>query len=192
MPALRLLVALSILCGGFYPVLVTLIGRGVFPEKSEGSFIIRGEHVIGSQWIGQKFVSPKYFWGRPSSVDNNPLPSGGSNLGPTSAALLKAVRERDAALRSAHGTPAGVQLPKDLLFASASGLDPEISPEAAYFQVDRIVKAREFNETQKQRLLDLIASEIVRPDLGFLGEPRINVVQLNMKLDELDVMVARQ
>jgi K+-transporting ATPase ATPase C chain len=128
-------------------------------------------------------VAEKYFWGRPSSVDYNPLPSGGSNLGPTSAALKKAVQERSDLIRKTHGLSDRDPIPSELLFASGSGLDPEISPEAAYFQAARIAKARGLAD--KQKLHALIQARTKGPDLGFIGEPRVNVLQLNLALDEM-------
>jgi K+-transporting ATPase ATPase C chain len=186
------MMALTLLTGAIYPAIVTGVGALIFPNLSRGGFVRRGEHLVGARLIGQKFVSEKYFWGRPSSVDYNPLPSGGSNLGPTSAALKKAVEDRAVNIRRSHGLSEASSLPKDLLFASGSGLDPEISPLAARFQVDRVVQVRHFNESQKQKLLQLIESETMAPDWFYLGEPRINVLLLNLKLDEIDEIVARQ
>jgi K+-transporting ATPase ATPase C chain len=174
-PAIRIFLFLTMVTGLAYPLLITGVGHLLFTRQASGDILVRNGRAIGARMIGQKFASARYFWGRPSSGDDNSMPSGGSNLGPTSAALQKAVRERAAAL--------GGEIPRDLLFASASGLDPEISPEAAFYQVARVAKERGWTETQKLR--ELVVASIAPPDWGFLGEPRVNVLQLNLKLDEL-------
>lgn len=179
--ALRLFALLSLITGVVYPLAMTALGRGMFREMVEGQIISRNGVIVGSKIIAQKFTAEKYFWGRPSSTDYNPLPSGGSNLGPTSEALKKAVLERAVFIRKAHDLQPNDSIPEDLLFASGSGLDPEISPVAAEFQSARIAKNRGLDVEQVR---SLIRTHVVGPDLGFLGEPRVNVMQLNLALDE--------
>jgi K+-transporting ATPase ATPase C chain len=170
---LRVFIFLSVITGLVYPLLVTLVGQAIFPRQASGDFLSKNGKLIGSRSIGQKFVSEKYFWGRPSSGDYNPIPSGATNLGPTSAALKKSFAERKTVVGDS---------PQDLLFASGSGLDPEISPAAALFQVDRVARARGVSD--RQRLIRLIEKNQKGPDMGFLGEPRVNVLELNLALDE--------
>lgn len=179
-PAIRLFLFLTVLTGLVYPLIVTAVAKMFFQRLASGDIVVQNGAIIGAHQLAQKFVSDKYFWGRPSSVDYNPLPSGGSNLGPTSAALKKIVEERASAIRKVHSSES---VPPQLLFASASGLDPDISPETALFQLDRVVRARGLSEEQKRQLIDLIRSSVQKPDLGFLGESRVNVLEINMGLD---------
>jgi K+-transporting ATPase ATPase C chain len=176
------LAALTILTGLVYPLVVTGVAELVFPHQAHGSLTVRDGRAVGSELIGQPFQAPKYFWGRPSAT--TPMPynagsSGGSNLGPTNPDLGKQVKDRVAALRAAD--PGNHQpVPVDLVTASASGLDPDISPAAAEFQVPRVARAR--------RLPDAAVRDLVRahtsPRLaGVLGEPRVNVLELNLALD---------
>jgi K+-transporting ATPase ATPase C chain len=186
-PALVSFITLTALTGLGYPLLVTGLARVIFPRQAEGGLIRRGGQVIGSEWIGQPFTSPGDFWGRPSAtVDANgkPLPynganSGGSNLAPSSPALHQAVRDRIAALRAADPDATG-PVPVDLVTASGSGLDPHISPASAAFQVHRVARARGLDEAA---LRDLVAGHVEGSPLGFLGEPRVNVLKLNLALD---------
>jgi len=175
--AIRVFFFMTILTGIFYPLAVTGVAQLVFSNKANGSLIDRGGEMIGSEWIAQKFEKTKYLWPRPSAVDYNPQPSGGSNLGPTSADLKTKMEER----RKAMG---GGDVPQDLLFASASGLDPEISPEAMRWQLDRIAAARALNPQQKQDLMKLAESGVELPVFGFIGSARVNVLKLNLLLDE--------
>lgn len=180
-PAILLLVAFTVICGGIYPAVVAGIAQAVFPHQANGSFIIdKSGRETGSILIGQPFSDPKYFWPRPSATADfgyNPLASGGSNLGPANPAFLKAVEDRVKALRAAgiSGT-----IPADLVSASASGLDPHISPEAALIQIPRLAKARGMRE---EELSKLVAAHTEGRQLGFLGEPRVNVLVLNLALD---------
>lgn len=179
---LRLWLWTALITGIGYPLLVTAIGALFMPYQAGGSLLPVGEKVIGSLLIAQKFEGDRYFWPRPSAVDFNPLPSGGSNLGPTSAALKKAVDERRSTLAKANGA-AEKAVPRELLFASGSGLDPHITPSAAMFQVERIAKARSIDA----KVLTAIVDEFTRnPTLGFLGEARVNVLEVNKHLDDLD------
>ncbi len=167
---LRMFIGLTALTGILYPLLITAIAQITMKQRADGDMISFKGKTVGSALIAQSFKSERYFWPRPSSIDYNPLPSGGSNLSPTSAALIKAVKER----QKAPGTPA------ELLFASGSGLDPHISPEAAYFQMERVSKARNI---KKEALKELIDSQIISSTFAFLGEPCINVLLLNLSLD---------
>jgi potassium-transporting ATPase KdpC subunit len=182
-PAIKIYLVLTLITGVIYPVVVTLAGQLLFHRQASGDFVSRGGQPVGSVLIGQKFVSDKYFWGRPSGIDYNPLASGGSNLGPTSEALKKAVKDRFDQVRKVFGLSETAPIPQELLFASGSGLDPEISPAAALFQVDRVAKARGL--TDHEKLVQLIRANAIGPDLGFIGEPRVNVLKLNLALDEM-------
>lgn len=181
-PALRLLLVLTLLTGLAYPLTVTGLAQMLFPRQANGSLIMRDGKVLGSRLIGQPFRDPRYFWSRPSataSVPYNGLASGGSNLGPTNPALRAAVARRIATLRAADpGNTAPV--PVDLVTASASGLDPDISPAAAAYQAARVAHARGLQSARVQALID--ASTRGR-QLGVLGEPRVNVLELNLRLD---------
>jgi K+-transporting ATPase ATPase C chain len=179
--AARSIMFFTVLTGVAYPLLMTGIGRLFFPGQANGSFIELNGKSIGSALVGQKFSDPRYFWGRPSAVDYNPLPSGGSNLGPTSAELKDSIVARSLRLQSSGGA-----VPVDLLCASGSGLDPDISPEAARYQVDRIMLARQLDRDSRTALLSLITKYTEAPALGILGQPRVNVLRLNLALDSLD------
>lgn len=181
--AFKLFLILSILTGIVYPLLITLFGQMLFPDKVSGSLIKKGERFVGSELIGQKFCSDIYFWPRPSATDYNPLPSCGSNLGPTNAGLKELVISRRATLEKAN--PGTGDIPPDLVFASGSGLDPDISPEAARFQINRVAIARGLDNNSKIKLINLIEQEIEQPDFGIFGKPRINVVRLNLALDSM-------
>ena len=178
------LVALTVITGIIYPLAVTGIARGVFPNKAGGSLIVQNGSAVGSMLIGQPFTDPKYFWSRPSATSPEPYnaaASSGSNLGPTNPILLKAVQQRVAALRA--GVPGISQpVPVDLVTASGSGLDPDISPAAAYYQAARVARARSLT---LEAVDGLIARFTKGRQLGVLGDPRVNVVQLNLGLDAL-------
>jgi K+-transporting ATPase ATPase C chain len=182
--SLMMLLVMTIITGIAYPLLVTGLSQLLFPSQANGSLIAKNGQPIGSTLIGQSFTEPKYFWGRPSATSpqaNNGTGSGGSNLGPTNPALADAVKERIAALQSADpGNRAPV--PVDLVTSSGSGLDPEISPAAAQYQLARVAKARGLSDPQ---LSLLIAQATSGRQLGLLGEPRVNVLQLNLALDAL-------
>ena len=183
--ALKFLLAMTILTGIIYPVLMTGMAQLVFPFQANGSLIKKNGKIIGSELIGQKFDSSAYFWSRPSAVDYNPIPSGGSNLGPASNKLKKQVSERRAVFAIKNSITDTTSIPKEMLFASASGLDPHISPQAAMMQVERVTKTRNFNTSQKQQLIDLINKGVEKPQFGVFGEERINVLILNIDLDEI-------
>jgi K+-transporting ATPase ATPase C chain len=182
-PAILMFIIFTVICGGIYPAVVTGIAHALFPYQAKGSFItdISGK-VIGSALIGQPFSDPKYFWPRPSATGvfgYNPLASGGSNSGPTNPDYLKTVADRVKALRD---TGVNGTVPADLLQASASGLDPHISPESARLQAARVAKARGVSE---DLLINAVAQATEGRQLGFLGKPRVNVLELNLSLDSM-------
>lgn len=175
--AIRMLVVLSIITGFAYPLLVTGVAQVAFNDEANGSLIEKDGKVVGSRLIGQPFSDPKYFWGRPSAT--SPMPyngaaSSGSNLGPTNPALKEAVEGRIKALDGPTPVPA------DLVTASGSGLDPHISPAAASYQIARVAKARNLPEA---KLRELVRQHTAGRQFGLLGEPRVNVLELNLALD---------
>jgi K+-transporting ATPase ATPase C chain len=189
-PAAACLLALTLITGGLYPMLVTAVAQLIFPAQANGSLIVEGGQVRGSALIGQPFDDPRYFWGRPSATAPHPYNafdgealagSSGSNLGPLNPALAEAARARIDALRAAD-PGAGPPYPADLLTASASGLDPHISPAAAEFQVRRVALARGLSEEQVRQL---VAQHTEGRTFGLLGEPRVHVLRLNLALDTL-------
>ncbi len=183
-PALVLLAALHLLTGLVYPLVVTGVAQVAWHDKANGSLLVEGGEVRGSALIGQPFSSPGYFWGRPSAT--SPVPydgaaSAGSNLGPTNPALIAAVRDRIAALRAADPGLTG-PVPVDLVTASASGLDPDVSVAAALVQVPRVARARALPEDSVR---SLVLGRMQGRTLGLLGEPRVNVLDLNLALDRV-------
>jgi potassium-transporting ATPase KdpC subunit len=180
-PAILMFIAFTIICGGIYPSLVTGIAQAVFPKQANGSLITdKGGKVVGSRLIGQPFTDPRYFWPRPSATPDfayNPAGSGGSNSGPTNPAYLEAVAGRVKNLREAG---LAAPIPADLVQASASGLDPHITPAAAKMQIPRVARTRGRSETE---ITGLVASNIEDRQLGIFGEPRVNVLRLNLELD---------
>jgi K+-transporting ATPase ATPase C chain len=184
--AVKIFGLFTILLGVAYPLLITGIAQVAFPKQANGSLIVQDNKVIGSELIGQKFDSVNYFSSRPSAIDYNPQPSGGSNLGPTSSKLKQLVTDRKAQWIKSNPTSDPEKIPSEMLFASASGIDPHISPQAALLQVDRIVKVRNFNDSEKQQLLKSISELSEAPQFSFLGENRINVLRLNLELNKLD------
>ena len=183
-PALVVFALLTLLTGVAYPLAVTGAAQLLFPDQAAGSLIMQGGKPIGSRLIGQNFAEPQNFWGRPSATSpmpNNASASSGSNLGPLNPALADAVKARIAALRAADpGNAAPV--PVDLVTASASGLDPHISPAAARYQAGRVASARKLPLDQ---VLALVEAHTESPIFGFIGEARVNVLQLNLALAAL-------
>jgi len=177
-----MMILMTALTGMVYPGLVTLVAQGIFPRQANGSVVMRDGMAIGSELIGQRFDQPEYFWGRPSAttpVPYNAASSSGSNWGPTNPALLDAVGKRAQELSdSDHHHIKGI--PVDLVTASASGLDPHISPAAAQFQMARVAQARNMPVEEVQRM---VADHTLGRTLGVWGEPRVNVLQLNLALD---------
>ena len=173
---------LAILCGLMYPLFITGLSQFLFPQKANGSIITSGNKAVGSGLIGQQFNSPKYFHGRPSGTEPayNASSSAGSNLGPTNAHFLEAVKKRVEEVRNANGLPANTPIPADLVLASASRLDPHISIESAVLQVRRIAKERGVPESEIEKM---VRRHIEQPLGGLWGEPRVNVLKLNLALD---------
>jgi K+-transporting ATPase ATPase C chain len=182
-PAISLFIVLSLVTGLAYPLLVTGVGQLLFSHAANGSLIVKDGTVVGSELIGQNFTEPKYFWGRLSATGPYPYNgavSSGSNLGPLNPALMDAVKARIEALRAADpGNTAPI--PVDLVTASGSGLDPHISPAAALFQSQRVASVRNL---PVEEVRSLIEANTEQPLLGFIGEPRVNVLRLNLALDQ--------
>jgi K+-transporting ATPase ATPase C chain len=181
-PAISLLVAFTVITGVAYPLAATGLAQLFFPQQANGSLIVRDGKPIGSALIGQSFTDARYFWGRPSATTPNPnnaASSSGSNTGPTNPALVDTVKQRIADLHAVDPTNQA-PVPVDLVTASASGLDPEISPAAAQYQMARVATARKLSVSQVQALVDEFTSGRT---LGLLGEPRVNVLKLNLALD---------
>ena len=180
-PAILMFVLFTIICGGVYPAVVTGLAQAFFPKQAAGSFLTdKTNREVGSSLIGQPFSDARYFWGRPSASTDfgyNPMASGGSNSGPTNPDYLKTVADRVKALRDTGVTGS---VPADLVEASASGLDPHITPESAALQVARVAKARGVSEAE---LTKILAAHTEERQLGFLGDPRVNVLELNLALD---------
>ncbi len=180
--SLSLLLLMTIITGVLYPLAATGLAQLIFPHQANGSLIVKDGKPVGSSLIGQSFTEPKYFWGRPSATSPNAYnaaSSSGSNLGPTNPALTAAVKLRIAALHAAdpgNNSP----VPVDLVTASGSGLDPQISPAAAHYQLARVAKARGISDAQVQMLVDKYTHG---RQFGLLGEPRVDVLQLNLALD---------
>lgn len=185
-PALRLLGVLTLMTGVVYPLIVTLTARAVFPDQAGGSILTRNGTVVGSVLLAQSFTNTAWFWPRPSGADFATVPSGASNKGPTAEELKAAVGQRAAAFRAAHGLGPEARVPSEMLFASGSGLDPHMSPEAARLQIERVAEARHLTGQQKERLAGLVERLVEGPQLGFLGEPRMNILLLNLALEKLE------
>jgi len=186
-PALVFIILMTVLTGIAYPLGITGIAQLTFPHRANGSLIMRDHKVIGSEFIGQSFTSGKYFHGRPSAtapVPYNAANSGGSNLGPTSKTLIDGVKAEAEKLRAQSNR----LIPVDLVTASGSGLDPDITPAAAEFQIARVAKARNLSESEVKTLVDRLTDSRT---FGFIGEPHVNVLKLNLALDDLKQGPAR-
>ena len=182
LPALRMFLVMTVLTGVLYPLGVTAISQAAFHSQANGSLVGANGKAAGSELLAQKFESQGYFWPRPSAADYGTVASGASNKGPIAKDLQDKINERRAALRKAHGLAADAPVPDELVTASGSGLDPHISPAGARFQLARVAAARGMNP---QSLADLITQLTEGRQLGVLGEPRVNVLKLNLALDAL-------
>jgi potassium-transporting ATPase KdpC subunit len=183
--SLKSLLLFTLLTGIFYPLIITAISQVLFPWKSNGSLIIRDNKITGSKLIGQQFDSLRYFHSRPSMANYNALTSGGSNLSITNSKLKELVLRRKKQFFSENNTDSLLQVPAEMLFASASGLDPHISPEAALLQADRVAMARNYNEKQKESLKELIKNQTEKSQFFILGPKRVNVLLLNLMTDSI-------
>jgi K+-transporting ATPase ATPase C chain len=184
-PALIMVVLTTIVLGLVYPLVVTGIAQVVFHDKAEGSLVTKDGNVVGSRWIGQQFTKPEYFHPRPSAAGDNGYDASlslGSNLGPSNPDLLNAVKERVASYREENGLAADAKVPVDAVTASASGLDPDISVANARIQAARVAEERSLSVDQ---VLALVKDHTDERALGFLGEPGVNVLTLNLALDKL-------
>jgi len=178
--SILLTIVFTVLTGVLYPLAITGIAQLAFPGQANGSLIERDGKIVGSALLAQQFTGAKYFWPRPSAGSYATVPSGASNLGPTSAALQSNVVANAKAFREAHKLAADAPVPADMIFTSASGLDPHISPEAARMQAARVAAARGFSG---DRVRALVENFVEAPQWGFLGEARVNVLKLNLALD---------
>jgi K+-transporting ATPase ATPase C chain len=183
--SLKIFLFFMFLTGVIYTLLVTGIAQVLFPEKANGSLIVKDNQIIGSELIGQKFDTIIYFTSRPSAISYNPLPSGGSNYALTNYKLKNLVDERKHHFINFNQLDTLAIIPSEMLFASASGIDPHISQLAAVLQIDRVAKARNFNATQKQNLVQSVKNLTETPQFFILGEERVNVLLLNIELNKL-------
>jgi len=181
--SILLTIVFTVLTGVMYPLVMTGIAQVAFHDKANGSLIERNGQVIGSELLAQQFTGDKYFWPRPSAGSYATVPSGASNLGPTSQALQSNVTANAVAFRTGNKLAADAPVPADMVFTSASGLDPHISPEAARLQVARVAAARSLSVDQVKELVEKFVES---PQWGIFGESRVNVLRLNVALDEMD------
>ncbi len=184
--ALKMLLIMTVITGLIYPLLVTGIAQMAFPFQSNGSIIKLNGVPVGSSLIGQKFDAGRYIWPRPSAVDYNPLPSGGSNCALTNKALQDSVRARTEIFSRANRLPGTIHVPSEMLFASGSGLDPDITPANAKLQLNRVCDARNWSQEQRAQASKLIDSLSEKPQYLLFGERRINVLLLNLGFDKID------
>ncbi len=185
LPAVRMLFVLTILTGILYPLSMTFLSGILFPYQASGSMILKDGHVVGSELIGPSFSSDRYFSSRPSAIGYNPIPSSGTNWGPTDKRMQDSAQARTAQFLTQNHLPTGTVVPKEMLFASASGVDPHISPEAARLQMDRVAAERGFNAEKRAALKRLVDDLSEGPQLQLFGEQRVNVLKLNLMLDRL-------
>jgi K+-transporting ATPase ATPase C chain len=184
--SLKIFLFFTVLTGIIYPLLVTGFAQVVFPVKANGSLIKKDNKIIGSELIGQQFDSAIYFSSRPSAISYNPLPSGGSNYGLTNTKLKDLVSQRKQQFIAFNNLNSSTVIPSEMLFASASGIDPHISVKAALLQVNRIAKVRKFNDIQKQKLIQCVKKQTESSQFLVLGEERVNVLLLNLNLDTIN------
>jgi potassium-transporting ATPase KdpC subunit len=185
--SILLTIVFTVLTGVIYPLVMTGIAQVAFHDKANGSLIERNGQVVGSELLAQQFTGDKYFWPRPSAGSYATVPSGASNLGPTSQALQSNVTANAAAFRAGNKLAADAPVPADMVFTSASGLDPHISPESARLQVARVAAARNLGADQVNALVEKFVES---PQWGIFGEARVNVLRLNVALDEMDAKKA--
>jgi K+-transporting ATPase ATPase C chain len=185
MRGLKVFLLLTFLTGIVYPWVVTISGELWFEKEINGSLAKKNGETVGSELIGQKYESPIYFHGRPSAADYSTVPSGASNLGPTSSLLIQQVQERKEKFLAENELSGETQIPVEMVFASGSGLDPHISVKSAELQINRIAKARQYSEVQKSKLSELVNQLAEKPQFSFFGEERINVLLLNLEVDQL-------
>ena len=183
--SIKVFLFLTVLTGIIYPLFVTGFAQLLFPAKANGSLIINNNKIIGSKLIGQQFDSAIYFTSRPSAISYNTMPSGGSNYGLTNSKLKQQVIERKQHFIEFNQLDSLTQIPAEMLFASASGLDPHISKQSALLQVNRIANARNFSIAQKLQITDCVNRLTEKPQILVLGEERVNVLLLNLELDKL-------
>jgi K+-transporting ATPase ATPase C chain len=184
--SLKIFLFFTVVTGVIYPLLITGAAQIIFPEKANGSLIVINNKIVGSKLIGQQFDSKTYFTPRPSAISYNPMPSGGSNYGLTNTRLINIVKVRKKQFIDFNQLDSLAVIPSEMLFASASGLDPHISQKSALLQVDRVAKARNFNTIQKQSLVQSIKNLTETPQFLILGEERVNVLYLNLELNKLN------
>lgn len=185
-PSVRILIFFTILTGILYPVGITVIALGLFPYQANGSMVERKGVIVGSELIGQEFTGDIYFHSRPSAIGYNPAPSSGTNWGPTDKRMADSTVARKIRFSQQNNLPAGATVPKEMLFASGSGVDPHVGPDAALLQVSRIAAARGFDTQKSDALVELVLRFIEPPQFALFGEPRINVLKLNLALDALE------
>jgi K+-transporting ATPase ATPase C chain len=181
-PTVIMLVIMTVMTGVIYPLVMTVAAQVIFPAQANGSLVTVNDTVVGSSLIGQTNNDPRYFWPRPSAIGYNPLPSSGSNLGPASTTLQETVTQREADFRATNNIADDVVLPPEMVFASGSGLDPHIGPEAARLQIERVAEVRGLST---ENVAALVEQYVELPQLGILGQPRVNVLLLNLALDRL-------
>jgi len=187
--SILLTIVFTVLTGVLYPLVITGIAQVAFHDQANGSLLVRNGAVVGSELLAQQFTGDKYFWPRPSAGSYATVPSGASNLGPTSQALQSNVTANAIAFRTGNKLAADAPVPADMVFTSASGLDPHISPEAARLQVGRVAAARSMGADQVRALVEKFVEP---PQWGIFGEARVNVLRLNLALDDLDTKKAER
>lgn len=183
--ALRLLLVMTVLTGILYPLALTIFAQSLFPEKANGSLLEYNHELVGSKLIGQKFENDRYFWSRPSAIDYQPLPSGGSNLGMTSLKLKVLYETRKNLFIQQNKINNSIEIPAEMLYSSASGIDPHISVKAAELQINRIAQARHLEATEIQQVSLILRQFTEKRQLYLLGVPRINVLLVNIELDKI-------